>query len=302
MSKVKVERIPYGGWSNCVRIANGTVDLVITADVGPRIIRYGFTGQNNELCEIRSTMGMIGSDEWRIYGGHRLWHSPESRHRTYEPDNQPVKWEGIENGVRTMQRVEQRTGIRKEMDISLPGTSGGVRIIHRLHNDGAWPIELSVWSITAMAPGGKEVIPQNRSETGLLPNRTFSLWPYTRMDDPRIYWGNKYIILGQDSSLKHPFKIGISNEGGWAGYFNNNHLFVKKYEHAAGERYPDFGSSYETYTNDLMLEMESLSPLLSLKPGAYAEHTEEWDLFDNIPCPPNEESHMERILADRIRR
>ena len=36
-----MERTSYGGWPNCYRLSNGLIDLVVTADVGPRIIRLG---------------------------------------------------------------------------------------------------------------------------------------------------------------------------------------------------------------------------------------------------------------------
>jgi hypothetical protein len=109
-----------------------------------------------------------------------------------------------------------------------------------------------------MAIGGKEVIPQTVRDTGLLPNRIVALWPYTNLKDPRVIFGEKYIILQQDPNIKRPLKFGTSNENGWAVYFNNNHLFVKYYTHDNNARYPDFGVSYETYTTDFMLEMESL--------------------------------------------
>jgi hypothetical protein len=53
--------------------------------------------------------------------------------------------------------------------------------------------------------------------------------------------------------------------------------------------YPDYNnSSYETYTNDFMMEMESLSPLVLLEPGETIEHTEVWSLYDNIKAPSDE--------------
>ncbi|MCX5770994.1 MAG: hypothetical protein NTZ09_12080 [Candidatus Hydrogenedentes bacterium] len=44
---VTMEKVPYGGWPNCVRVTNGTVELIATTDVGPRIIRVGFVGGQN---------------------------------------------------------------------------------------------------------------------------------------------------------------------------------------------------------------------------------------------------------------
>jgi hypothetical protein len=301
MERVRMEKIPYGGWDNCLQIANGTVDLIITADVGPRIIRYGFTGQDNEMCEVGSTMGLSGGDEWRIYGGHRLWHSPESKTRTYEPDNSPVTWEEIPDGVRTEQPVEPMTGIMKEMEVTLSPDSTKVMVLHRLTNSGLRPLELSVWSISAMAQGGIEVVPQTGRDTGLLPNRLVSLWPYTRLNDPRVYWGDRHIILRHDPEIKEAFKFGISNEDGWAAYFNHGHLFIKYYEHIRKAPYPDFGASYETYTNDFMLEMETLSPLTLLQPRESAEHIEEWELFDGVPMPSVDEREIEDILKGKVR-
>lgn len=301
MSGIKVQKISYGGWDNCVQITNGIVDLIVTTDVGPRIIRYGFPCRENVMCEVESTLGLTGGDEWRIYGGHRLWHSPESKTRTYEPDNKPVAWEETPEGIKTMQDAEVLSKIKKEMEISLGPGSSRVRIIHRLINKGVWPLDLSVWSISAMAAGGKEIIPQSRQETGLLPDRVISLWPYTSLGDSRVRWGDKYIVLKHDQAIKHAFKIGIPNNEGWAAYFNHDQLFIKYCKHKMNAPYPDFGVSYETYANDFMLEMETLSPLTMLKPDDCIEHMEEWELLDRIPMPSDNEGDIEKTLADRVK-
>ena len=46
-----------------------------------------------------------------------------------------------------------------------------------------------------------------------------------------------------------------------------------------GAEYPDGGCSTELYTCHFMLEVESLSPLYTLKSGESAEHTENWELM-----------------------
>jgi hypothetical protein len=302
MANIKIEKISYRGWENCIRIANGIVDLIITVDVGPRIIRYGFIGRENEFCEIGATLGAKGGDEWRIYGGHRLWHAPEDRKRTYEPDNFPVKWEKVPDGIKTMQDIEPLTGIKKEMEIALSPEDSSVRILHRLTNSGKQAVELSVWSISAMATGGKEIIPVAGTDTGLLPNRCMVLWPYTRLDDQRLNFLDRFIIVQHDPGIKEPLKLGASNENGWAAHFNRNRLFIKYYTHDREARYPDLGASYETYVNDFMLEMETLSPFTLLEPGKYAEHSEIWDLFDNVPAPDNDSAEIEAVLKDKISR
>ena len=286
---MKTETIAYGGWDNCLRLSNGTVDAVIPLEIGPRIIRCGFVGGPNLLGEIETDLGETGGEEWRMYGGHRLWHSPEDKIRTYQPDNRPIRWREEERRVTVTQLVEELTGIEKELTVGMGEEGRRIKVLHRLTNRGTDSLQLAAWAITVMAPGGLEVIPQPDRDTGLLPNRTITLWPYSRMDDPRVRWGNRFITLRQVSGLPGPFKFGLPGEAGWAAYFNRDALFIKKFDHKAGAEYPDFGCSYETYTNDFMLEMETLSPLQTLLPGETVEHREVWELYRDLSVPSGED-------------
>jgi len=44
-----MEKISYGGWDNCYHLSNDRVELILTADVGPRIIYFGLVGGENFL-------------------------------------------------------------------------------------------------------------------------------------------------------------------------------------------------------------------------------------------------------------
>ena len=117
-AEVNMEKVEYGGWPNCVKLSNGKIELVITTDVGPRVIRLGFVGGQNLMREYASMLGKTGGDEWRIFGGHRLWHAPEAKPRTYSPDNGPVEYEWNGRTLRLTQPVEADTGIQKQMEIT----------------------------------------------------------------------------------------------------------------------------------------------------------------------------------------
>ena len=54
------EKVNYGGWPNCIRLTNGQVELIITTDVGPRVIRFGFAGGQNLFNEVKEQMGKTG--------------------------------------------------------------------------------------------------------------------------------------------------------------------------------------------------------------------------------------------------
>lgn len=276
---ITVKEISYKSFGRCLELSNEKCDLLVTLDVGPRIIRFGFKGRENLFCENTEFKVKSGDEYWYIYGGHRLWHSPEANPRTYYPDNYPVDYEKIEGGIKVSVYEKWRQVI-KEMEIILDERESKVKIVHRIINKNAWDIELSVWALTVMDKGGVEIIPVNTKDTELLPNMNIAIWPYTKLNDKRVTWGEEYITIRQDENAIVPFKIGLNNQSGWAAYINHGVTFIKRYQHIEGETYPDFGVSYETYTNNFMLEMETLSPLKRIKPDEYIEHIEEWEIFD----------------------
>lgn len=298
---VHVEKVAYGGWPNCYKMSNDIVDLVVTTDVGPRVMRFGFVGQHNELKEYPGEMGKTGGDEWRLYGGHRFWHAPEQQPRTYLPDNAPVALTEIYGGVKIVQPVELQTGIQKQLEIHMASDAARVTLTHRLVNQGMWTVELAAWALTVMRTGGVAILPmppRKRHEDGALqPANTLSLWPYTNMADPRWMWGHRYIMLRQDISAETPQKVGAAIPDGWIAYACQNHLFVKTAPYEAGAIYPDGGTNVQTFTNSDMLEVETLGPMTRLAPGEELEYRETWALHDNVPTPQLETDIDKHVIS-----
>lgn len=295
---VTVDLTEYKGWKDCVKVSNGIVELIATTQVGPRIIRFGLVDGDNEFAEVEEQLGTTGSDEWQIYGGHRLWHSPEIEGRTDLPDNSFVPYTLLKNGVILSQNTEKETGIKKTMCVTMSG-SGEVNITHTLTNEALWDVELAPWAISVTATGGLQVMPAPDTYKQFLPNRTITLWTYTKMNDARINWGDKYMFLKQDVHCDGPFKFGYPNIHGWAASFNHNNMFVKRHQHKTDCIYPDFNCSYETYTCDYMMELETLGPLVTLAPGQSVDHIESWALFSNVN-PPQSENEMDAIVYKYI--
>jgi hypothetical protein len=296
---VVFEKVAYGGWSNCYRLANDTVELIVTGDVGPRIIRFGFIGGDNELGEMTEMLGQTGGDTWQLYGGHRLWHAPENDPRSYYPDNQPVTVTQTGDTITVVQPTETTTGIQKEIELYLRPDSAHVQLTHRLTNHNLWPIELAPWALTIMNTGGRAIIPappRGSHAENLLPTHTLTLWAYTDMSDPRWTWGEKYIMLRQDTTMSEPQKIGVHAKDGWAAYARDGHLFVKTYGYVPGANYPDHGCTVETFTDNAMLELETVAPLGHLQPGAVATYVENWHLFDGIAVPENDAEIEANVL------
>jgi len=97
--------------------------------------------------------------------------------------------------------------------------------------------------------------------------------------------------------LDAPQKVGIANKQGWAGYWRNQDLFLKRIQYQEGARYPDYGSNVETYTAGSFVEVETLGPLERLQPGQSAEHTEIWSLHANVDVGTSEASLEEALAA-----
>ncbi len=278
----------------CHALENEQLKLLVMRSAGPRILSFGFKNGDNLFAELPDVrIDDFGNDAFHFYGGHRLWHAPEEPRRTYLPDDFPVDIVAAENGLTVTQKTEAQTGLQKMIEIRLPGKSPQVIITHYLTNQGLWPVTCAPWAITQLKPGGTAILPQTRRDTGVLPNRSLVLWPYTDMVNPNVRWGSNYILL--DAELDSPFKIGFPNPRGWLGYWWNGTLFVKRAEYDAQAEYFDFGSSSECYCNDQFIELETLSPTRTIAPGETVSHIETWELYREIDRPRHE-SDAQRIV------
>ena len=294
IAQVKIEKVACLGLPNCQRLSNGTVEVVVTTDVGPRVIRYALAGGENILGEVPDAVVKTALGDWKAWGGHRLWHAPEGNPRSYAPDNAPVRFDVVgEGAVRLTQPVEVGTGIQKTMTVALDATGSGVTVTHALANGNLWAVELAPWALNIMRGGGTAIVPQEpygSHDQNLLPVRPLVLWAYTDLGDPRFTVGPRFIRLRSDAARAEPQKIGVGNRQGWAAYHHGRTVFVKRFAHDAQKTYPDYGSNVEVYTAGSFIELETLGPLALLGPGAVAEHVERWQLFGNVDLGASEDS------------
>lgn len=299
----RVEKISFNGWANCRRLRNREMELVVTCDVGPRIIRCGFIGQANMFGEITGQQGSSGESEWMIRGGHRLWIAPEAKPWSYEIDNEPcASVEAVANGLRVEQLPGPLTGLAKSMEIVLQADANRVTIRHRLTNRGGDPVLCAPWALSVMGLGTVAIIPLPAKiphTQRLTHNQSWQLWAYTDLSDPRWSIGSQYLIFRQDSELG-PNKLGMAHHEGWVGAQREGCLFVKRFSRHPDAVYPDGGCNFETFANQEFLELESLAPLVSLAPGDFAEHTETWEMFQDVPECRND-NDVERHVLPLIR-
>ena len=284
----------FKDYGRCICVTNGVIEAYVTVDIGPRIIRFGYVDGQNLLCSNRKAFGPKDDKEftdyfgegkrWENLGGHRIWLSPESYPETYYPDLEPVSYEVTDDGAVFTPNPEKENGVAKSLEIKMDADDANMQVIMRVKNISEEDKNFAIWGLSVSEKGGTLIIPMNTNDTGLLSNRIISVWPYTDMSNDRIYWGKKYVTLRQDERYEQPIKLGFDLNCGTVYFCLNDDVLCKNYDtnHPNGN-YPDGGCSFETYTNDSMIEVESLGELKTVKPGETAVHTESWALCKK-PC------------------
>ena len=300
---VRVDKTEYKGWHNCYRVSNGEVELIVTGDVGPRVIRYGFVGGQNLFKEYPDQLGKSGEEKFQLRGGDRVWKAPEDPIATWAPDNVPVQITPTPTGLIARAPVEPLTGLQKEIEVTIAATGSQVTISHRITNHSLFPLEFAPWVLTMMAPGGIAITgfpPRGRHPINLEATNPLVMWAYTNLADKRWTFTRKYLALRQDPNNSEAQKLGLFNRDTWAAYVLNGEVFVKRATADPAKTYTDFGCSFETFTNNEFLEMETLGPMTKVQPGQTVEQVEHWSLHRNVKLAALTDEDLDREVLPLV--
>ena len=284
----------YKDYGRCVVISNGVIEAYVTVDLGPRIIRFGFVDGQNIMCDNRKAFEPMTDKKytdyfgegkaWESFGGHRVWLTTESYPETYTPDDEKVSYTVTEFGAIFEANDDTKNGVKKSFEIKMDDDDANMQIATKIKNISSQNKEFAVWCISVATTDGTFIIPMNTNDTGLLHNRQISVWPYTDLSDKRLRFGKKYVTINQDVNATCPLKLGFDLNAGQVYYVVGDNVFCKKYQnnHPNGN-YPDNNVSFETYTNNVMIEIENLSEVKNVAPGEFNTMVETWSLIKK-PC------------------
>ena len=248
-------------------------------------MRYGFVGGQNLFKEFPDQLGKSGEADFQMRGGDRVWKAPEDPIATWAPDNVPITVQITPTGVIAREPIEPLTKLQKEIEVSLAPTGTNVTVSHRITNHGLFSIEFAPWALTQMAQGGMVISgfpPRGHHPQNLEATNPLTMWAYTNLADPRWRFTRKYLTLRQDPNDSDAQKLGLFNKDTWAAYLLNGEVFVKRTTADPNGKYPDFGCSFETFTNNEFLEVETLGPASRVAPGQTVELVEHWGLFRDV--------------------
>jgi hypothetical protein len=302
-AEVNVEKTSYKGWPNCYRVSNGQIELIVTGDVGPRIIRFGFVGGQNLFKEFADQMGKSGEATFQPRGGDRVWKAPEDPVASWSPDNVPVEIIPTATGLIARAPVEPLTSLQKEIEVSMSVSATEVTVTHRITNHSHFPLEFSAWALTMMAQGGLEIVsfpPRGHHPANLEPTNPLTMWAYTNLTDSRWKFTRKYLTLRQDPNNPDPQKLGTFSPNTWAAYLLHGEAFVKRATADPSKAYPDFGCSLETFTNNDFVEIETLSAITKLAPGQTVDNVEHWSLHRNVSLPAITDNDIDAVILPLV--
>ena len=293
----------YKGFGKCLYMTNGIVDIIASLDLGPRILRYGYVGEDNifiadteNKCIVHQTSDELKryyGDEhfYCTYGGHRVWQAPEVHPKSHYPDNFPIEHEILENGVKLTAPVQMMNNIQISITLTFRGEGTEIDLHQEIKNASRRTQELALWTITMCATGGTALMRRNTMTLPGNPNMNLALWRHANFTNNTIYIGNKYMSVVQPTNTS--MKLGFQLEHGDTYYVNGDTVFKKQFtpNYPYGN-YTDGNSNFEIYSCPHFTELEALSELTKLAPYHSITLDESWSLCRK-PCdldPKNDDS------------
>ena len=232
-----------------------------------------------------------------------MWKAPEDPVATWTPDNVPIEIIPTPTGLVARAPVEPLTMLQKEIEVSMAPSGTEVTVSHRITNHSLFSVEFAPWVLTMMAPGGTAITgfpPRGRHPINLEATNPLVMWAYTNLADKRWTFTKKYLALHQDPNNSEAQKLGTFNRDTWAVYLLNGEAFVKRATADPAKTYTDFGCSFETFTNNEFLEIETLGPLTKVSPGQTVTQVEHWSLHRNVRVPALIDDDIDRVVLPLI--
>jgi hypothetical protein len=292
-----VEKVTYRGWSDCYRISNNEVTVIINASAGGRIMAYERDGIN-VIYEDRLQDGKLLGDY--LEGGFnpdggRFDYGQEKITREIHQLTYMGAWRGEivdDYALEITSQPDTTLGLLSSRLFRLDPQSSKLTVTQTMKNISSETTEYFFWGRTLVKLGGKLFMPLNPES--VIPgkwgryiwgeNERFEIDP----EDPGVDIQGG--IFSLDPILAGNAKYGTDAKDGWMAYGYKGLLFVKKYEYDEMMQYTElYNLTNIFFTNrKKYAEMEPVSPTPSLKPGEKYSYTEKWYLEKYYPANDNQ--------------
>ena len=276
MSKLEYEVRTEPRSGRVLAMTDGKTEVACALDFGIRILHLSCVGMQNLFYEQPQDLsdGLCTPEGWVIHGGHRLWCAPESD-LSYYPDNAPVQYELLPDGVRLTQPDDPWLNVRKRLVLQF-APDGDILVQQSVENVGEAPVTLASWGVNTLAGGGHaEIWFDGGAGGGFNPTRGLSLWGDTSLADERVSFA-KERVYARHLPRSEYFKLGLYSKSGRAEFANRGQRLKLTFGSDDVGRYPDGGCNFELFLDPNVMELETLGPVCTLATGQRASHWERW--------------------------
>ncbi len=273
------------GYTNCIKLWNDTITVILEPNCGGRVIEYSLNGSN--ALYVNSEQNGItwkeGGKRFNPCGG-RTDIGPE---RLVPP--RPILWLGSwtgeitgPNSARMISQKDTSTGVQLIRDFRLDSHSSHLRFTQTIRNISNETKRYCHWSRTFATGGGICIVPLNsesRFPQGYILYGPGSVMDYHPKERPAIRVRDGFLEVTGDPEQP---KFGIDSYDGWLGYITqDNMLFVKRFPAYPERVYGEMASFTISlwYFKDSMCELEPIGPWETIPPDNCVSFSEDWWLL-----------------------
>ena len=280
--QVRVIHETYHGWKGCVRLTNGTVELVVVPSIA-RIMRYSYVGGKNVLWENPDLVGKPSpptSFIWVNWGGDKLWPSPQDRWG-WPPDRvldqQACTFKVLpDKSLLVIGATSAKSGIHFTRRIIMKPKGTEVTIENKMIASDSGAVEWGVWEVAQMDAPDQLRLPLNK--VGKFPNG-YLVFKNSAPAAGSTSLTATDVLYHRDA--KKGSKIGSDSPKGYLIGEKNGVRFTLSQLVTPGANYPDDGCALEMYSNPdpaKYMELELMGPVEWVQPSESLTMVTHWKL------------------------
>ncbi|MBN2735950.1 MAG: hypothetical protein JXR70_03145 [Spirochaetales bacterium] len=282
---MKLSRIEFQN-HQAVEIKTKGLEVKIIIDCGPRLCYLGKPGGENLLLWKEKT---YTRKKWDLMGGHRVWVSrplADENEETYQLQNEPCEVKQLEDGWEILTPINPEFETQKGLRVRVLADDK-LEVDNYLINRGKMLYSGGVWALTCTVPGKKTLY--------AIPLGADNMWDYCKVvmfrswethsgaynDDQFSYTEDMMLLQSKGRENKRMIQadrgIMAMNDP------ERNIMFAKKVDYIRSLQYPqDCNLAVYTGPDSFMVEMETMGPEETVKPGETIHNVETWVLKDAL--------------------
>lgn len=293
-SGLTIKRITFEGL-DAIELRTSALRLVAITARGPRLAFWSRPDGDNLLYW---APGKHRRGKWDMMGGHRLWATrpgADEAEETYATDNQPCEVETHARSFTLTGALDPVQRISRGFKVTLL-ESDCIAIDHFVRNESDMLWSGGLWALTCTVPA--------KEARYLVPLGDGSSWDSATVVSFRT-WGGGHGGAGfedpqfqftQDAFVVHPSgrenKRMLRADAGIVALHApaQQLVFAKQADYQPAGNYP-LGTNVALYVgpDNFMVEMETMGPVVTLKPGQVLAHRETWVLATAKTAPTSKD-------------